>query len=100
MLNGCGRAGIGQRASRALVGLGFDVVRTGNADNFDHARTLVIDRSGREERAHEVAAVLGCGEIRRELRSDASLDVTVVVGTDFDSLRGLAGAQGGSAGAR
>ena len=90
VLNGCGRPGIAERATRTLVGLGFDVVRSANADRFDHDRTVVIDRSGRTGRAREVALALGCGSPARELRPDAYVDATVIIGRDYESLPGVA----------
>ena len=90
VLNGCGRPGVAERATRTLVGLGFDVVRSGNADRFDHDHTVVIDRSGHGDKAREVSAALGCGGPERDLRPESFLDATVIIGRDFESLPGFA----------
>lgn len=88
VLNGCGVAGIANRYTGTLRKNGFDVVETGNFDHFDLRETIVISRSGVMENARQVASALGVSEsnILREESPDYFLDVTVVIGHDFEQL--------------
>ncbi len=88
VLNGSGVAGIANRFTGVLRKNGFDVVETGNFDHFNLEETIVISRSGIMENAKHVAAALGINEknILREESQDFYLDVTVVIGHDFEKL--------------
>lgn len=100
VLNGAGVAGLARDATRALRADGFDVVFFGNAGRFDYARTVVIDRLDRLERARAVAASLGVDSVTTATDSTLMLEVTVVLGADWppavtpddalsDHIRGL-----------
>lgn len=84
--NGTGVSGAAERTTAFLRGRGFDVVDFGNAERFDHERTIVIDRVGDAVRAREVAAALQGVPIRNEPDSTLFLDVTVVIGEDLGSV--------------
>lgn len=88
VLNGCGVPGLATKYTSSLRQYGFDVVETGNFDNFDLENTLVISRTGNMENARRVAQALGVPEeqIIREASSDFYLDVTLVLGSDYTSL--------------
>lgn len=86
VLNGSGVAGAASRMTTYLRDRGFDVVDFGNADRFDHERTVVIDRIGDPRRAREVAATLRGVPIRTEPDSTLYLDVTVVIGDDLEDV--------------
>ena len=88
VLNGCGIPGLATKYTSSLRRYGFDVVETGNFDNFDLENTLVISRTGNMENARRVAQALGVPEeqIIREESSDFYLDVTLVLGSDYTSL--------------
>ncbi len=88
VLNGCGVAGIANRYTSVLRKNGFDVVETGNFDHFNLEQTIVISRSGVMENARQIASALGISEnnILREDSPDFYLDVTVVIGHDFEQL--------------
>ena len=88
VLNGCGVPGLAAKFTSVLRQNGFDVVESGNFETFDVTRTLVIDRSGNTENARRVARALGVPENRiiREISSDFYLDVTVVIGSDYETL--------------
>jgi hypothetical protein len=98
--NGCGGTGAAARAADALRRLGFDVVRTANADRFDHARTVVVAAGTRPERATALAEVIGCSLEAGEGRRDALVDAVVILGEDWLELPGFAGAEGDRAGRR
>ncbi len=88
VLNGCGIAGIANAYTGVLRSNGFDVVETGNFDHFDLKETIVISRSGVLDNAKRVASALGIKEINviREESPDYFLDVTVVIGHDYEQL--------------
>ncbi len=88
VLNGCGIAGIANAYTGVLRSNGFDVVETGNFDHFNLEETIVISRSGVLDNAKRVASALGIKEINviREESPDYFLDVTVVIGHDYEQL--------------
>lgn len=88
VLNGCGVTGLANRFTSVLRKNGFDVVETGNFDNFDMDETLVIARTFKHENAVRVAEALGINEenIIIEASDDFYLDATVVIGSDYQTL--------------
>ena len=88
VLNGCGIPGIANSFTGVLRANGFDVVETGNYDHFDLQQTIIISRSGVLDNAKRVASALGVEEIHviREESPDYFLDVTVVIGHDYEQL--------------
>jgi hypothetical protein len=88
VLNGCGVPGIATRFTDQLRAFGFDVVETGNYDHFDLSESIVISRTGEMENALKVANALGIAEeqVLREQSPDFYLDVTLVIGSDYESL--------------
>lgn len=63
--------------------MGFDVVSFGNAGTFDRDSTSVLDRVGRPELAHAVAAVLGVSQVASNPDPNLFVDVTVLLGRDW-----------------
>jgi hypothetical protein len=90
VLNGCGHPGIAERVSEMLRDHGFDVMFIGNADDFDHVSTLVVDRSGDRSKALAVARVLDGASVIYQTSSSTFVDATVIIGS------GLAGALAGN----
>lgn len=88
VLNGCGISGLANQFTSVLRRNGFDVVETGNFDNFDMQETIVISRTFDMENARRVAGALGVHEknILVEASDDFYLDATVVIGSDYESL--------------
>ena len=88
VLNGCGIPGIANAYTGVLRSNGFDVVETGNFDHFNLEKTIVISRSGVLDNARRVASALGVEQINviREESPDYFLDVTVVIGHDYEQL--------------
>ena len=88
VLNGCGEPGIANNFTGVLRKNGFDVVETGNFERFDVEKTMVIARSSYVDNAYRVAAALGVSEeyVIREESPDFYLDVTVVLGKDYNEL--------------
>ena len=89
VLNGCGAKGVSAKFTNYLRTKGFDVVEMRNYIKFNMTRTLVVDRAGNLEFARKVAAALGVSEdhVVQELNPAYFVDVSVIVGADFESLK-------------
>ncbi len=89
VLNGCGVPGLANDFTSALRKNGFDVVETGNFKNFDMQNTVVIARTFNTKNAKRVADALGIAEehVFIEASEDFYLDATVVIGSDYKSLK-------------
>ncbi len=88
VLNGCGVPGLATAFTGTLRSYGFDVVETGNFDHFNVENTHVIARTGKIENARRLANAIGISDefILRETSSDFYLDVTLVLGSDYEKL--------------
>ena len=88
VLNGCGVSGLANQFTSALRKNGFDVVETGNFDNFDMQETIIISRTYNTDNAERVAEALGIDSrnILVEASDDFYLDATIVIGSDYYSL--------------
>jgi hypothetical protein len=88
VLNGCGKAGVGDIFVDFLRKNKMDVVQTGNYVSFDMPNTLIINRSGRGERARYIAQLLGVdtANIIRQYNKNYYVDVSVIIGKDYKSL--------------
>lgn len=82
VLNATTTRGLARRATMLLRDRGFDVVEMGTApEQLDS--TLVLDRSGRPDRAQRVAAALGGARVDTRPDSSRYLDVTVLLGRSW-----------------
>lgn len=88
VLNGCGVPGLATTYTGTLRGYGFDVVETGNFEHFNMEKSVVIARSSQTENALRVARALGIEEqhVLREVSGEYYLDVTLILGADYDTL--------------
>jgi hypothetical protein len=82
VLNGTQRQGAARTATRMLRHSGLDVVFLGNADSLS-PRTRVLARRGDSVRARYVAAALGTGAVTVEIDTFRRVDVSVILGDDF-----------------
>ena len=91
VLNGCGVSGIGDRFTDYLRANKFDVVNIGNYIRFDMDETIVIDRTGNKANAYKVAEALGVKRenVIQQLNNDYFLDVSIVIGRDYYTLKPL-----------
>jgi hypothetical protein len=89
VLNGCGIGGAASASTSYLRARGFDVVEIRNYKTFDVQESLVIDRRGELEYARRVAYALGISKknIVQQINDDYYVDVSVVVGRDYASLK-------------
>jgi len=93
ILNGTDTAGLASRTGQLFKSFGYDVVEVGNADQGSVEYTVVIDRSGDISRAQRVAGVIKCSRVERgsgamDINEGSiigqSIDVTIILGKDFD----------------
>lgn len=89
VLNGCGVPGLANDFTSLLRNNGFDVVETGNFENFDMQNTVVIARNFNSQNAQRIADALGVDQkhIFIEASEDFYLDATVIIGSDYKSLK-------------
>jgi hypothetical protein len=91
VLNGCGKSGIAETFTEFLRTRNMDVVNRGNYRSFEIENSFVIDRSGNIANAEKVADVLGINRknIVQQLNDEYLLDVSLVIGKDFNNLKPL-----------
>ncbi len=91
--NGVGESGLASTATQYLRSRGFDVVENGNHSEFGVDSSFVIDRVGNSGAAQRVAAALGLSidRIQEDIREDYYLDVSVILGGDYQSLEPFEG---------
>jgi len=95
VLNGGGVAGVAGRARDLLREAGFDVVYFGNASSFGTDVSLILDRGQDEAIATAVGAALGIPVVVQEQDPSRLVDVTVLLGADWDGVGSIDfGAQG------
>lgn len=89
VLNGCGIPKAASIVTGFLRQRGYDVVEMRNYKTFDVPESLVIDRTGNLETARKVAYALGVKEqnIIQQINHDYYVDVSVVIGKDYQSLK-------------
>ena len=83
VLNATGTPGLARLATHALRIEGFDVVYFGNAGGERADSSVVIDRVGDVERARAVAVAAGIESVRSMPDSTLYLDVSVILGRDW-----------------
>ncbi len=84
VLNGAGVAGMASRATELLRDRGFDVVFFGNEASFGREASVVLDRTARGGALDSVGRSLGIMERRAETDSTRLVDITVLLGTDWE----------------
>lgn len=88
ILNGCGVSGLANEFTTKLRRLGFDVVETGNYENFNVSETFIVSRTENMKNAQRIAAALGIQEDKIIIEESNSfyLDATLIIGSDFKTL--------------
>ena len=89
VLNGCGVSGVADQFTNYLRQHHFDVVQMGNYISFDVEKSIVIDRTGNMANAFKVADTLGVGRknVIQQKNNNYFLDVSFIIGKDFNSLK-------------
>jgi len=88
ILNGCGVPGISEKVASQLDLDKVYVVNTANADNFNHADTVVLlysDDKKMAQAASDIKKSLEVGRIESRPKTQDVTDITVVVGKDYAS---------------
>lgn len=86
ILNGNGQPGMAQAVAERLVGKGYRVVLSGNANELDYKDTrIVIYESTSEAQAagERAGELLGVGNLQVSVQQQGIVDLTIVVGKDF-----------------
>lgn len=88
VLNGSGVPRLGDKFSRFLRSKNVDVVEIGNYIVSDIDYTMVIDRTGKKDKALAVASMLGVKSenVFTQQNKNYFLDVSVIIGRDFRQL--------------
>ena len=84
VLNGTLSSGLARRTAQLYEQFGFSVHRFGNADDNQIEHTMVIDRRGVGNFAERAAQVIGARRVVTDVLPETDVDVTVVLGRDFD----------------
>jgi hypothetical protein len=89
VLNDSGLQGAANGCTSYLRARGYDVVEMRNFKTSDVDESLVIDRVGNRTNAERVAYALGIKKknIIQQINPDYYVDVSVVIGKDFNSLK-------------
>lgn len=89
VINGYGEGGAGRAAADLLKRLGAEVVTVTDADAFVYDETLLVDWKGNSEHVMPLARRLFIDPANIIVydTSDKLLDVTIVLGKDWNSLR-------------
>ena len=86
VLNATGVNGLAKRVSWRLRDMGFDVVYYGNAADT-LTKTVIIERADSSlSNAKELAWAINCKEITFEPDPDGLLEVTLIVGLDYQKI--------------
>jgi hypothetical protein len=89
ILNGCGITNAAEWAARRMKGAGISIVDSGNADNFDYAKTIVRTSGEIPTALEEALGRLGLSKdsIQETSAPSPAIDVVVIVGKDFRKLK-------------
>jgi hypothetical protein len=82
VLNGSDIDGLGARCAARLRELGQDVVRVGDADRRDYARSMLLDRRGHARFSQRLAQELGGIPLLLEATEAPAVDLTLILGSD------------------
>ncbi|PIU83210.1 MAG: hypothetical protein COS68_05265 [Elusimicrobia bacterium CG06_land_8_20_14_3_00_38_11] len=90
IFNASGKANLAGQMRRALTKNSFDVIKIGNYEpNSKYEKTLVIDRMGELSKAQQIADVIGAKEVITKIDSTRGVDVTVIIGRDWQGLKNI-----------
>ena len=85
ILNGCGERNAATAMRSTLLDRGYNVVRFGNARQFNFERTLIVNRGGRPDLSEMVARDLGCRSRITQIDTTQYIDVILILGRDYDN---------------
>ena len=85
VLNGTGESGAAKTVARALMKRKIDVLSVDNADSFDYTESVLIARNRKTE-IKSLGELLGCGRFIEQLKDNATVDATLIIGADYRTL--------------
>lgn len=88
VLNGCGAGGIAAKVTQYLRDNDIDVVKMGNHSSYDIKRTVLWDRTDKNQPSRKIAELLGLRDdrITEKIDPNLQLDVTIILGADYNTL--------------
>jgi len=86
VLNGSGVKGAANIMARRLQDKGFDVVKVGNADEMNHAYTMIAVRRPGTAVGERLAQTLGVKRVLLFYNEALLVDATVFVGQDYQEI--------------
>ncbi len=86
VLNGTRVNGLAGRTAEIFRSFGYDLATAQNADRQDYEHTVVLARKGDLATAQQVARIINCTRVHAEPAEgiDTAVDVTIILGKDFD----------------
>ena len=84
LLNGTQMDGLAKRTKALFESFGYDVISYHNADHENYLNTIILDRTGKSHFAERVAEVIKCDKIYLKLDPESNVDITIILGKDFD----------------
>jgi len=89
VLNGTKVRGLAEKVTNYLRSKNIDVVQQGNYKRDDVLQSYVVDRIGNTSNTKKIARTLGINfeQIRTEINQDFFLDVTIVLGADYEKFK-------------
>ncbi|MGE5654653.1 MAG: LytR C-terminal domain-containing protein, partial [Bacillota bacterium] len=83
VLNGNGYPGAATKMKERLTKLGFQVISVDDAANTNFQTTEVINHTANLQKGKAVQASIKGSILRKDIKSETEVDVTVIVGKDY-----------------
>jgi len=88
IFNASGKTNLAGQMRNALIKSNFDVIKIGTYEpNSKYEKTIIIDRMGELSKAQQIADVIGAKEIITKIDASRGVDVTVIIGRDWQGLK-------------
>ena len=87
LLNGSGEDGLAMKTRIALIRMGIDVLRVGDAEHYNFEESLLIDRKGNPKLMKELSRRTGCRRVILQVQEHPLFDATFVIGHDRKNLK-------------
>ncbi len=89
VLNGTKVRGLAEKVTNYLRNKNIDVVQQGNYKRDDVLQSFILVRIGNSANAKIIARALGISfeQIRTDINQDFFLDVTIVLGADYEKFK-------------
>jgi len=84
VLNGSNISGLATKVAKQLEEKGFHVKNIGNIKGMSYSQTHIYDRKNNIKEAKEIAKILGVKQIETDLKKEADVDITIIVGEDME----------------